>query len=62
MERNLKKLIGSNKGTKSYEKYFRFERDGDGIIAAVGPRNSEIEKAKRMCGYFVIVTSKLLWL
>lgn len=43
---------------KEAEKYFRFERDKEGIIAAIGPKNAEITRAKKMCGYFVIVTSK----
>lgn len=58
MERNLQKLIGTDKIVKEAEKYFRFERDKEGIIAAIGPKNNEITKAKKMCGYFVIVTSK----
>lgn len=58
MERNLKKLIGTDKKVREAEKYFRFERDKEGIIAAIAPQNSEISKAKKMCGYFVIVTSK----
>ena len=58
MERNLKKLIGTDKKVKEAEKYFRFERDKEGIIAAIAPKYSEISKAKKMCGYFVIVTSK----
>lgn len=58
MERNLKKLIGTDKKVKEAEKYFRFERDKEGIIAAIAPKNGEISKAKKMCGYFAIVTSK----
>ena len=58
MERNLRKLIGTDKTVKEAEKYFRFERDKEGIIAAIAPKNGEISKAKKMCGYFVIVTSK----
>lgn len=58
MERNLKKIIGTGKETEAYEKFFRFEKDSAGIIAAVAPRNREIERVKKMCGYFVIVTSK----
>ena len=57
-ERNLRKLIGTDKVVKEAEKYFRFERDKEGIIAAIGPKNAEITRAKKMCGYFVIVTSK----
>ena len=58
MERNLKKIIGTGKETDAYEKLFRFEKDSAGIIAAVAPRNREIERVKKMCGYFVIITSK----
>lgn len=58
MERNLKKLIGTDKKVKEAEKYFRFERDKEGIIAAIAQKNGEISKEKKMCGYFVIVTSK----
>ncbi len=58
MERNLRKLIGTSKENPEGEKYFRFERDKDGVIAAVMPKNTEITKIKKMCGYFVIVTSK----
>lgn len=55
---NLKKLIGTDKVVKEAEKYFRFERDKEGVIAAIAPKNAEISKAKKLCGYFVIITSK----
>lgn len=58
LERNLRKLIGTDKEAPGSEKYFRLERDKEGIAAAVMPRNGEIEKEKEMLGYFVILTSK----
>lgn len=50
MERNLKKLIGTETETDAYEKLFRFEKDNAGIIAAVTPRNREIERVKKCSG------------
>lgn len=58
LDRNYKKLIGTKKETGSFEKYFRFERDSKGVIAAVMQKNTVIENEKRLMGYFVIVTSK----
>ncbi len=58
LDRNYKKLIGTNRVTDQFEKYFRFERDKEGIIAAVMQKNSVIENEKKLMGYFVIVTSR----
>ena len=58
LDRSYKKLIGTKKETDSFEKYFRFERDRKGVIAAVMQKNGVIEKEKKLMGYFVIVTSK----
>ena len=58
MEKQYQKLIGTKKATDEFEKYFRFERGKDGVIAAVIPKNGVIEKEKSRMGYFVIVTSK----
>ena len=57
LDRNYRKLIGTKKETNSFEKYFRFERDKDGVIAAVMQKNTAIENEKKLMGYFVIVTS-----
>ena len=58
LDRNYKKLIGTKRETDSFEKYFRFERDSDGVIATVMQKNAVIENEKKLMGYFVIVTSK----
>ena len=58
LDRAYKKLIGEKKETDAFEKYFRFERDRKGVIAAVMQKNGVIENEKNMMGYFVIVTSK----
>ena len=58
MEKQYNKLVGEKRNTEDFEKYFRFERGKDGVIAAVVPKDSVIEKEKSKMGYFVIVTSK----
>ena len=58
LDRLYRKLVGTKSDTGSYERYFRFERDSKGVIAAVAQRNSVIENEKKFMGYFVIVTSK----
>ena len=58
LSKQYKKLIGVKRNTDDLEKYFRFERGKDGVIAAVVPKNAVIEKEKSKMGYFVIVTSK----
>jgi len=58
LERNYKKWIGKDKKLPGADRYFQIERGKDGMIAAVIPKNKVIEQEKRMCGYFVIVTSK----
>ena len=58
MDRNFKKLIGTKTDTSGLEDYFRFEKDKEGVIAAVFQKNNEIEKCKKRMGYFVIVTSR----
>ena len=58
MEKQYQKLIGTKRATDEFEKYFRFERGKDRVIAGVIPKNGVIEKEKSRMGYFVIVTSK----
>lgn len=58
LERQYKKLVGTKRETEAFEKYFRFERSSDGVIAAVTQKNSVIENEKKMMGYYVIVTSR----
>lgn len=58
LDRNYRKFIGTKKETESYEKYFRFERDSNEVIAAIMQKNAVIENEKKLMGYFVIVTSK----
>ena len=54
MEKQYNKLIGERRKTDELEKYFRFERGKDGVIASVIPKNAVIEKEKSRMGYFVI--------
>ena len=58
LEKQYKKLIGEKRNTEEFEKYFKFIRSEDGVIASVMPKNTVIEKEKNKMGYFVIVTSK----
>lgn len=58
LDRNYKKIIGTKRETDYFEKYFRFEWDSDGVIAAIMQKNAVIENEKKLMGYFVIVTSK----
>ena len=58
LDRAYKKLIGTKRDTVAYEKYFRFERDKEGVVVAVAQRDRIIENEKKLMGYFVIVTSK----
>lgn len=52
MEKQYQKLIGEKRNTEEFEKYFKFIRDDDDVIAAVMPKNAVIEKEKKQNGLF----------
>ena len=58
-ERVLQKLIGKAAPEKTpIDRYFSLIKDENGILTGFSEKGDEIEKEKRKCGYFSIITSE----
>lgn len=58
LDNYYKKFIGTKNDLAGAEKYFDIVRDKKGYVVSVSQKNSSIQKEKKKCGYFAIVTSK----